>query len=86
MNKLQKGLVACIDALDAVRIRVTEVLQSEEAKAFARKLKSEASKEKVYLEKALRGRALRVVAECEKKLAQAKSLLGQKSKPKKQKK
>lgn len=78
MNKMQKGVFTCIQVLDAVRARVTEILQSEEAQALGRKVQAEAGKEKAAVMQILRRKALRVVEECEKQLAIAKTSLGKK--------
>lgn|SRR3989338_197426 len=77
MKAWQKGLEAGMDVLDAVKSRVNEILQSKEAKAFGRKLKSEAGKDKERLRMALKAKALVAINECEFKLKQAKQMLAE---------
>ncbi len=86
MSKLQKGLLICIDVLEAARSRVNEVLQSDEAKAFGRRVKTEANKDKTRLERTLRNKALRVVEQCEFQLAKIRSLLAKQKQEKPAKK
>ena len=85
MKNMQKGLLVCIKVLDVVRRRATEILQSDEAKALGRKIKSEAGKDKARITHTLQRKALRVVDECEKQLARVKSILGKKETKKRKK-
>ena len=66
--------------LAAVRARVSGVLQSEEAKAFGRRVKTETGKDAARLSRVLRRRALGVITESERKLNQAKALLKKRKK------
>ncbi len=66
--------------LAAVRVRVSNILQSDEAKAFGRRVKTETSKDAARVSRAFRRRALSVVTESERKLQQAKTLLKKRKK------
>lgn len=80
MKIVQKGVRSCMALLAAVRARVSSVLQSEEAKAFGKRVKTEAGKDTARLSRALQQRALGVITESERKLNQAKVLLKKRKK------